>query len=343
MSTIRRSPFMQQAIAFYEAHGHWGPYTIQGGAGNASIDRTDASALIPEDAAKEIIGAITQESAVMRLARRRPNMTRKQQRIPVKSTLPTAYFVAGDTGLKQTTEQSWDNVYLNAEELAVIVPMAQSVLDDSDYDIAEAIKADLVEAMGIAIDAAVLFGTNKPGTWPVSIKTGAANASNTVAAGAGADIYDDILGESGVFSKVEADGYMVNGNIDAVSMMAKLRGLRDSNGNPIFLNDMKDSADYRLAGTPIYFPENGAFDASTVLQFSGDWGQLVYSLRQDITYTVATEAVIQDNAGNILYNLFQNDMVAIRAVMRIAFAVPNPVNRLNSNASTRYPFATYTP
>lgn len=309
---------------------------------NSLIDRTDASALIPEDAARDIIQAVTETSAVMRLARRRPNMTRKQQRLPVKSTLPTAYFVTGDTGLKQTTEMAWDNVYLNAEELAVIVPMPESVLDDSDYDIAAQIKPDLVEAMGIAIDAAVLFGTNKPSTWPTAIRTAAVSAGNNVALGTGADLFDDVLGESGVFGKVEADGYRVNGDVAALSMMAKLRGLRDSNGVPIFMNDMKDASDYRLAGTPILFPMNGGFDTSATYMVSGDWDQLIYSIRQDITYSVADQAVITDNAGNIVYNLFQQDMVAIRAVMRIAFAVPNPINRINTSSSTRYPFGVLT-
>ncbi|NLV74050.1 MAG: hypothetical protein GXY52_05140, partial [Chloroflexi bacterium] len=40
--------------------------------------------------------------------------------------LPTAYFVDGETGLKQTTKVEWANVMLSAEELAVIVPVPQS-------------------------------------------------------------------------------------------------------------------------------------------------------------------------------------------------------------------------
>ena len=90
---------------------------------NSVIDRTGAGALIPEDASREIIQGVAESSAVLRLARRLPNMTRAQQRMPVLSVLPTAYFVTGDTGLKQTSEVSWENKYLNAEEIAVIVPI----------------------------------------------------------------------------------------------------------------------------------------------------------------------------------------------------------------------------
>jgi HK97 family phage major capsid protein len=100
----------------------------------AVIDRTGAAALIPEDASAEIIQGVPSDSAVLQLARRLPNMSRKQTRLPVLATLPTAYFVNGDTGLKQTSSVSWENVYLNAEELAVIVPIPEAVLDDNDYD-----------------------------------------------------------------------------------------------------------------------------------------------------------------------------------------------------------------
>jgi hypothetical protein len=36
-------------------------------------------------------------------------------------------------------------------------------------------------------------------------------------------------------------------------------------------------------------------------------------------------------------------MVALRAVMRLGFALPNPINRVNQVAATRYPFCILTP
>jgi hypothetical protein len=65
-------------------------------------------------------------------------------------------------------------------------------------------------------------------------------------------------------------------------------------------------------------------------------------MRQDVTYKLLDQAVITDGAGKIIYNLAQQDMVALRAVMRLGFALPNPINRVNPVAATRYPFATLT-
>jgi HK97 family phage major capsid protein len=310
---------------------------------NNLIDRSGAQALMPEDVSKEVINGVAESSTIMKLATRAADMSRKQRRVPVLSTLPTAYFVTGDTGLKQTTQVAWANKYFDAEELAVIVPIPEAVLDDTDYDIWGQIKPKIMEAFGIAFDAAVLYGTNAPAAWPDDLLASATSAGNVVTLGTGVDIYDDLLGENGVISAVELDGFLPNGHIGALSMRGKLRGLRDADGKPIFQGSMQEKAPDRLDGYPIYFPRNGALDPSQSLMFSGDFTQIAYAMRQDITYKMLTEAVIQDQSGQIVYNLAQQDMVALRAVMRLAWQVPNPINRVQPTEGNRYPVAVLKP
>lgn len=310
---------------------------------NNLIDRSGAEALIPQDASREIIQGVPKYSAVMQLATKAPNMSRKQRRVPVLSTLPTAYFVDGDTGLKQTSEQAWANKYFNAEELAVIIPIPEAVLDDADYDIWGEVKPRIMEAMGIAFDRAVLFGENAPSSWPTDILSSARSAGKIVTLGTGKDLYEDLLGEDGVISMVEECGYMATGHIAAMKMRGKYRSLRATDGTPIFKTSVQNSTSYELDGSPIYFPENGGMDATKALQFSGNFKQIVYAMRQDITYKILDQAVIQDSTGKIVYNLAQQDMVALRAVMRLAWQVPNPINRLNPAESSRYPVAALVP
>lgn len=310
---------------------------------NNMIDRSGAEALIPEDASREIIQGVPKYSAIMQLATKAPNMSRKQRRVPVLSTLPTAYFVDGDTGLKQTSEQAWANKYFNAEELAVIIPIPEAVLDDADYDIWGEVKPRIMEAMGIAFDRAVLFGENAPSSWPQNILASATAAGKVVTLGTGKDLYDDLLGENGVISLVEECGYMATGHVGAMKMRGKYRSLRADTGQPIFKTSVQSATSYELDGSPIFFPENGAMDATKALQFSGNFKQIVYAMRQDITYKILDQAVIQDSAGKIVYNLAQQDMVALRAVIRLAWQVPNPINRLDPSESTRYPIAVLKP
>lgn len=318
---------------------------------NNLISRTDAAALIPQEVSNEIIKAVPESSAVMRLARRLPNMSSSQRRMPVMSALATAYFVSGDTGLKQTTEATWENKYIDAEELAVIVPIPEAVLDDSSFDIWSEVKPSLVEAFGLAIDQAVLYGTNIPASWTTDLGAAgliavATAASHVISAAGYTDLYEALLGEAaggadGLLMLIEADGFMATGHLGHVSFRGKLRNVRDADGNPIFLPSMQSPGQYTLDGAPIVFPLNGAVSA-TYWDIVGDWSKLVYAMRQDITYKVLTEAVIQDGAGNIIYNLAQQDMVALRAVMRLGFALPNPINRMNGTAATRCAFAALT-
>ena len=131
------------------------------------IDRSGAEALIPEDRAKEIIQGAIEQSAVLSVGRRLADMTTAQNKLPVLDSLPIAYFVNGDTGAKKTTKQAWDKKVIYAEEIAVIVPIPEAVLDDADYDIWGEVKPRVQEAFGKVIDAAILFGDGKPTNWRV--------------------------------------------------------------------------------------------------------------------------------------------------------------------------------
>ena len=306
------------------------------------INRTDLSGLIPEPVTREIIQGVTEGSAVLQMGRRLPNMTSKTQTMNVLDMLPTAYFVNGDTGMKQTTKMKWDKKKIYAEEIAVIVPIPEAVLDDADYDIWGEVRPRLVEAFGKVIDSAILFGTNKPTSWRDSVLDTCKKAGSVVAATP--YIYDDIMAEGGVIAKVEESGYLVNGIMSAIQMRAKLRGLKDLNGVPLFKTDMQGATPYALDGSPMYFPRNGAFDTTKALMFAGDWSELVYSIRQDITFKIFDQGVVQDPSDNsIVYNLMQNDMVALRAVMRLGWEIPNPKTAYNDNIANPCPFAVYAP
>jgi HK97 family phage major capsid protein len=322
------------------------------------ISRGDAGALIPEDTAREIIQGAVEQSAVLQLGRRLPDMASGVTRTPVLSVLPNAYFVTAvpgggsgsgdvDKGLKQTTKQMWENQYLNAEEIACIVPIPETVLDDADYDIWGEVKPRVVEAIGGVIDRAIFWGINAPGAWPLDIYDACVAAGNVCAL---VDPFDAIMGQNGLIALVEEDGYFVTGHAAAVRVRAILRGLRlGAGGVPIFMTlnggtsgQMQEATKYTLDGQPMIFPRNGAFDGATSPIITGDWTQLVYAFRQDITWKILDQAVITDEFGQIVFNLPQQDMVALRAVLRLAWQVPNPINRVNDDGATRYPFSVLT-
>lgn len=303
------------------------------------IDRQKAEALIQE----QVINTIQQEapttSAFMQMATKLPNMTSGVTRMPVLSVMPSAYFVNGETGFKQTTKQEWENVYLNAAELAVIVPIPEAVLDDASFDIIGEITPRITEAIGERVDSAIIFGNGRPSEWDLDIVSRARVAGNNVAPGTNPDYYNLLLGENGVISKVEATGTMVTGAIASMGMRAKLRGIKTTDGYPIFKADMQSGTNYTLDGAPITFPKNGSFDSSVAQLVVGDFSKAVYAIRQDITVKILDQGVIQDpSTGDIVYNLAQQDMVALRVVFRMGWALPNPATRMN-DGRVNVPFA----
>ncbi len=300
------------------------------------IAREQAEALIQEQVVSTIFQDAPKQSAFMSMARKLPNMTSKQTRIRVLDLLPMAYWVNGDTGHKQTSEQAWDNVFMNAAELAVIVPIPEAVLDDADYDIIGEVTPRINEAIGKRVDSAAIFGVNRPVEWQNDIVTLARQAGNHVSGGI---TYDTLMGPGGLFSKIEDTGYMATGIVAGMKSRAALRGIKDENGHPLFKSDMQGATPYALDGVPMTFPKNGSFDNSIAQMIAGDFSQAVYAIRQDVTTKILDQATIVDPVTKqVIYSLAQQDMIALRVVFRMGWALPNPATRMDEDRLS-VPFA----
>lgn len=295
------------------------------------IKKSDAYALFEPDVITEIMEGAVKQSAVLQLFRRLPNMTSNKTKMRVLDSLPMAYWVDANTnnGRKKLTKQAWDNKFITAEELAVIVPIKEDVLDDADYDIWADVRPRLVEAMGKAIDNAVLTGTDKPNGFRLDLLSSIVNAGAVVTQGSPANLYSDI---NSAMVYVEESGYNPTGIVGGVDIKGKFRMMLDTTGQPI--------AGTEIGNLPKFYVDNGAWDKDKAIMVVGDFSQAVYAIRQDITYKILDQAIIQDPSdGSILYNLAQEDMVALRVVMRMGWEIPNPINALKPDEGVRFPFA----
>jgi len=297
--------------------------------------RTDSQALMPEQVSNAILNDLQSDSAAMTLFRHIP-MSRAQVRLPVLAALPTAYFVTGDTGLKQTTEVNWANKFLNAEELACIVPIPDAVLEDMEFDAWGSVIPLCRQAIGRALDAAVFFGANKPASWPAAIVTAAIAAGNTVTRGTNAAAAGGIYGDlSDLYATIEADGYDVNGLVSTTTYKGKLRQARSTLGESLddeFAATIKESITFPMRG--LWPTGSGAAEV-----VAGDFTNGILGVRRDITVDRSQEAIIQDNTGAIVYNAFQQDMTLVRLTARFAFQVANTLNYDQPTEASRYPFA----
>ena len=292
-----------------------------------------SDSLIPEPLAAEILQELPTQSAALQMCRR-TQMSTKTQRMPVLDVLPFAYWVGGDTGLKQTTMMEWKGVSLIAEELATIVPIPKAYLDDAQVPIWTEVRPRLVEAIGLLIDQAVFWGVNNPSTWPTEIVTAAATAGNVVSASSGADF---AVAVTQLGDKMDNTGYSVNGFVARPGLRWRLAGLRSAQGLPIFQENFIQPGvgpTAQLFGFPLSAVNNGSWNSATAQLLCGDWSKAIIGLRQDITYDMFDQGVISDDTGKVIFNLMQQDAVAMRVVMRLGFATANPVTALQRGTRT---------
>lgn len=294
------------------------------------ITRQNAEALFSEDLVAEIIQGVTKQSAALRMFRRLPNMSSNIMRMRVLDALPMAYWVndSTDNGRKQVTNAAWANKYIVPAEIAVIVPIKEDVLDDASIDIWGEIRPRLVEAIGKKIDQAIFVGVDKPSAWRADLLSSIAQAGAYVSQGSGT-LYSAI---NDAMVKVEESGYNPSGIVGGVDVKGKFRMMLDTSGQPIKGTEIDE--------LPKAYIDNGAWDKSKAQMIVGDFTQAVYSIRQDITYKVLDQAIIQNPSdGEIMYNLAQEDMVALRVVMRLGWEIPNPITSLQPDETVRFPFA----
>lgn len=303
----------------------------------ADISRADALGLLAEQDLTDIIQGARKESAALK-SFRTIRMSKGTARMPVLEALPTAGWVGesatAPAGVKPTSEVKWGRKELIAEELAVIVPVHENVLDDTDFDVWGEVRPLVEEQFGILLDRAVLFGINKPVTWTdPALVPGAIAAGNVHQETAGEDLAEAI---NQTFGLVEEDGFDVDTVYTGRFLRSRLRGLRDENGQPIYLDNVRADGNTRsVYGEDLHFVDNGAWNREAATALAGDSSNAILGIRQDVQVKLLTEATV----GGI--NLAERDMVALRFKFRVAYALSNPLQA--GSPEDAFPFAVLTP
>lgn len=318
----------------------------------------NSSVVLPVEYGREIIRGLVGRSKALELGRRLPDMRGKTYKLNVNAYLPVAGWVKGsqtpanaegtEINRKPVSTYAFQGVDIVAEELAVIVPISENTLadvEDFGIELASELEEQVIGAFQEAIDSAVFFGTNSPWSGFGGLVAGAtsANASVSWNGQAGTSFYEAI---SDAMALVEESGYMPNAILGGPSLNSAFRNSITTLG--VNVTDQGEIG--RLAR---HVDLTGGFNESSAFAVVGDFRYLVYSFREEMAMKLLTESIIQDpNSGSIVYNLAQQDMVALRFTMRLGFALPNPVNRVSGTLSSdgtyiekgakAYPFAIIT-
>lgn len=334
---------------------------------NEATARPQGHTLITPEVSTQIIQELTQRSAALNLFRR-INIRGRETSFPVLSQLPMAYWLEetttaptasadhpnSDATLIPTTHAEWSKVTMKVADLATVIPIprrfAADVQSTSGINVTDELRPLIVEALGQKIDAAAIFGIDKPDSWPDSLVEGAIdvdrsassatyapNGNNIITIGATAEEGGLASDAISVMAVLADQGYTPNAILARSTFKFKLMNARDTTGQPLL--DINSTS---LFGERIVFGGDGVWPADApegVQLIALDTTKVMLGVRQDIEITRFDTGVINDAAGNIVFNLLQQDMIALRATMRVGFAVANPVSRAESNIAKRWPAA----
>lgn len=273
--------------------------------------KDNLTGFVPTPTAAEIIQDVTRGSSILRLSKVQP-MESETVKIPVMVSGPGAYWV-GETERIQTSVAQWIFPELVAKKIGVIVPVSKEKLNDSTINVFATVQPYIAEAFYKAIDAACLFGTNSP--FAKNIYEVAKTANAVIKEGTNTKLDLDI---SDVMALVESAGHDANGFAAGYDLKNSLRKLRDGNGNQLYVAGVDEET---LYSQPIEFSRNGAWDKTKARAIAADWKYSVVGIRDQIQYEVLKEATLQSvtMGDDKPLSLAENDMVAIKATMRIGF------------------------
>ncbi|QGJ92001.1 major capsid protein [Gordonia phage Keelan] len=319
----------------------------------ADTNRTDAAALIQEAYSDVFLDSVGETAKVIGTF---PvyNMGTKATNLPVLSTFPHAKWVGESAtapeGVKPTAKATWANKTLVAEELAVILPIHENVIADANENLLAELAKMGGASIGRALDAAVLFGHQKPATWASkSLFESAEDAGQVVEIGDSNGVLgDDISGSILQAAEMVADIYDPSHLLGYSGLRYRLANQRDANGQPLFQPYMQGTpgSDGMVHGlNTVFFSGNvddgsngdaPVWDRDIATALVVDRSRVVIGVRQDITVKYLDQATV----GGI--NLAERDMVALRFCARFAYALGDNIAQ-GRVAAENSPVAVITP
>lgn len=275
---------------------------------------TDYTNTVPRAVADQLLVAIQLESVALALGNTL-QMPEGLESLPVVSALPSAGFVNPRMGgRKKATSIEWTAQQIVPEEVACALAIPSAFVDDAGFPVWDQVRPMMSSAIARVIDDAVLFGNGEPATFPPS-----GVSAGTVVTGA-----DAIAAIDAGLTALEADGQQATGIASRPAIGSALRKEYRAIAVPPDVVPTKTLYGIPVMTTPMW-PAAAAGAVAPGDAIVGDWTKLVIGIRQDIRFDTSDSAILQDGTGAIIANAFQDDLVAMRAYIRLGVAIGSPL------------------
>lgn len=272
-----------------------------------AVDINRGALTLPPEVSGEILQKTQEQSAVMQLARAMA-LPGQGLSIPIITGDPKAEWVA-ETDKKPVSNPTVSQKIMTPYKMAVIETFSMEFTRDwaTLYD---ALVGRIPLAMAKVFDSTVFGATTKPGENFDQLSGCTAQVIKT-------DTYKGLVAADSDIA--EHDG-ITNGYVLSPQGRAVLLSAVDGQGRPLFISSVADSAIPQILGSPTY-SSKGAYVAGTpnTLGFAGDWTQAIYGIVDGLQISISDQATVND------VNLWQQNMIAIRAEMEIGFRADTTV------------------
>ena len=265
---------------------------------------------IPGDVNKLIIEEIINGSQIMRLGKYE-EMKKKKRTFEYYAEGPGAYWI-GEGQKIQTSTAKWIQVEMEAKKLGVIIPVSREFLQYKVPDFFNEVKPKIAEAFYKKFDEAAILNVNNP--FAQSIEESVASTNQIVV---GDLTYSNILALEDFVTAADMD---VKGFASNRKNRSALRGANEI-VNGVITERLYDRKDNTLDGVPVAELKSASFEKGTL--YGGDMDHIRYGIPFAINYKISEEATLSTltNEDGTPINLFEQDLVALRAIMDIGFMI----------------------
>lgn len=263
---------------------------------------------IPDAVNQLILKEVMENSKVMQLAKYE-EMNSKVKKFEYFAKGPGAYWV-GEGEKISTSKPQWLTAKMEAKKLGVIIPCSREYLTYKLPDFFEQMKSRIAEAFYKKFDEAAILNSDNP--FSQSVEESVTTTSNIITTGI---TYDNILALEDKLTDADFD---VNAFISTKKNRSTLRDVKKVESG-VVVETLYDRAANTLDGHPV--ADLKALDKGTL--YAGDFDYMYYGIPYGMSYKVSEDAQLSTltNEDGSAVNLFEQELVALRVTMDIAFMI----------------------
>ena len=214
---------------------------------NVLQEGTDADGgyLVPEEYDKRIIEVLNSENIMRTLGTK--IKTSGDHKINIAATKPAASWIEEGEPLVWGNA-TFDQILLDAHKLHVAIKITEELLYDNSFGLESYITTQFGRALANAEEDAFLNGNGQGKPTGIFAATGGGKVSATTTVLKGDDIINLVYALKRPYRKKAA--FIMNDKI-----LATVRTLKDSDGQYLWQQSLKDGEPEKLAGYPVYTSE----------------------------------------------------------------------------------------